>query len=105
MEKEEFYCDCEERCKGKRQKLSRATYFHHQKHWDPLSKYSPRMQNYLNKKLIIHVLLLHATWTLLRHKARQSDVDTDDMIGRQNKRVRKLGEGTNHDVGTSFGRY
>ena len=43
----EFYCDCEKICKGQRKKVSRATFYNHARHRDPLSQFTPQFQEFI----------------------------------------------------------
>src|SRR6267142_416951 len=49
IERKKYYCDCKAKCSGIEREVSRATYFRHVEHWDPLSKYTPKTQSFLRQ--------------------------------------------------------
>jgi len=98
---EEYYCNCEIRCKGRRY-ISRASHFCHKKYQDRLSMYTPAMQDFLNDNPItVQLLSLHVVQSLCVCVAGQSDKNTNHTIGPPNKCVQQSGSDDNNAVGTS----
>jgi len=101
-EQVQYYCNCEQICKGTQRKVSKAAYFRHRPYRDSISKYSPSMQAFLNKHLVvIHKTSLCAAQSSWVHKAEPpaSDGDTDHMIGPPRKQARQSGDDV---VGVTF---
>ena len=97
---EEYYCNCEQICKGTQQKLSKAAYFHHRPYQDSISNYSLSMQAFLNKHpIVIHAISSCAAQSLHMCKAEPPDRDTDHTIGPPRKQARQSGDDT---VGVIF---
>jgi len=98
---EEYYCNCEIRCKGG-QYISRASHFRHKKFRDRLSMYTPAMQDFLNDNPITAQPSSSRVAQSSRVRvAGQSDENTNRTIGPPNKRARQSGSDDNNTVGTS----
>ena len=90
---EEYYCNCEQICKGTQRKLSKAAYFRHRPYRDSVSNYSPSMQAFLNKHpVVVHTTSSRAAQSSRMREAEPPDRDTDHTSGPLRKRARQSGD-------------
>src|SRR6266850_2795812 len=101
IERKKYYCGCKAKCSGIEREVSRATYFRHAEHWDPLSKYTPETQSFLRQfPTVTQASLSHTAQHLHVHKDGASEGSPI------NKQMHRSSDNTDNEdiaVGT-FGR-
>ena len=76
-----YYCDCERYCNGKRNRVSKTTFYSHKKMADPLRRFSATMQTFLNDKPVVVSAPSSSASTSQRPRKRGNDGVTNCTVG------------------------